>query len=330
MSFMNAWPAWVTILLVLALGVLCFDAWRKTRKTSTWLRRGLMVACVGIIGLTPAATIITEERISNAEYYFVVDLTGSMGAEDWNGEEQRLEGVKADMREIIEQNPGAQYSIIAFSSTATQQLPLTTDERAALSWLDTARRESTMYSQGSSINRPVEEVEKALARSFENDPQNVRVMLLFTDGESTNNRDSSADEPVEYESLAEYVDDGYVFGYGTTEGAPMLRTFAGEEEPGNYITDQSTGEPGISKLNEEALQEVASQLDIEYVHRTTPSGAGELVDDIPFEMIAGDGREERGSLNPVLWPVGLVLIALVGWELWYLTPKAVSLLRGTR
>src|SRR5699024_4821190 len=109
----------------------------KTQDTTTWERRALMVACIELLGLTPATKDITEERISNAEYYFIVDLTGSMAAEDYDGDGQRLDGVKADIRDIIEHNPGAQYSVIAFSSTATEQLPLTTDSRAVLAWLDT-------------------------------------------------------------------------------------------------------------------------------------------------------------------------------------------------
>lgn len=324
MTFLNSWPLWVTIPLALALIAVCVLGWRRSKDTATWIRRGLMGACVVLLGLTPATTIYTQEQASNAEYYFVFDLTGSMGAEDWNGHSQRIEGAKEDMRDIIEKNPGARYSIIGFSSTAAEQLPLTTDSRAVLSWLDTVHRESTLYSQGSSINRPVETLEKALASSAERNPQNVRVVLLFTDGESTNHVDSSSEDRADYTAIADYVDDGYVFGYGTTEGAPMLRSYGGEDE-NEYINDPATGQPGISKLNEEALTDVAEQLGIDYVHRTEPGGAGELVRDVPFEMIAGDGREERGVHNPILWPIGLALIVLVGWELWHLTPRLAAL-----
>ncbi|MEZ7898644.1 MAG: VWA domain-containing protein [Flaviflexus sp.] len=327
MTFEHAWPVWATLLVAVLFGTLCVLGWRRSKDTPTWIRRALMGLCVVLLGLTPASTIYTQEQISNAEYYFVIDLTGSMGAEDWNGESTRLEGAKADMRDIIEANPGAQYSIIAFSSTATSQLPLTTDSRAALSWLETARRESTLYSQGSSINRPADELEKALASSMERNPQNVRVVIMLTDGESTNHVESSRDDEPDYGGLADYVDDGYVFGYGTEEGAPMRRSYGGEDET-EYINDPQTGEPGISKIDEEALQLVAEQLDITYVHRTSPGGAGDLVSDIPVDMIAADGREERGIYNPMLWPIGLALIVLIGWELWYFTPKLAALRRG--
>lgn len=326
---MMAWPLWLTVLLALVLAAACIEGWRTSRDTATWVRRGLLVGCVALIGLTPAETITTEERISNAELYFVIDLTGSMAAEDYDGGDQRLDGVKADIEEIIEENPGAHYSVIAFSSTATEQLPLTTDSRALLSWLDTARRESTNYSHGSSINRPVDTLEAVLERSVENNPQNVRVTLFFTDGENTGTGQSDSDAGPDYGHLADLVDGGYVFGYGTREGGRMLRSNWGEELDGLYIQDPETGEDAISRLDEDNLTALADQLDITYVHRGSPGGAGELVSDIPFEMIAGDGREQRGALNPVLWPIGLAILALIGWELWYLTPKIASL-RGRR
>lgn len=328
MTFLYLWPWWTTIVLTVFLGALCFLGWKRTRDNGTWLRRALMVSCLALIGLTPATKVITEERISNAEYYFIIDLTGSMAAEDYNGDAQRLTGVKADITEIIEENPGAHYSVIAFSSTATEQLPLTTDSRAVLAWLDTARRESSDRSEGSSINRPRQELENVLTRSIDNNPQNIRVALFFTDGENTDNRSTSSDEAVQYEGLADMIDEGYVFGYGTEEGGPMLSSRWGIDEDFDYITDPATGDPAISYLDEENLAELADQLEIEYIHRGSPGGAGDLVASIPYDMIAGDGREERGALNPVLWPIGLALLALVGWELWYLSPKISSLRRA--
>jgi len=327
MTFMHMWPTWVVIPLALILAAVCVLGWRGSRDTATWTRRGLMVLCLLAIGLTPATTLVAEDRVSNAEYYFVVDLTGSMAADDYDGTRERLEGVRADMADIIEQNPGGRYSVIAFSSTATEQLPLTTDSRAVLAWLETARRESSNRSYGSSINRPRAELESALDRAAENNPQNVRIVLFFTDGENTDTRHSDSSENVDYESLGDRVDDGYVFGYGTAEGGRMLRSDWGESRDGEYIVDPATGQPAVSKIDEDNLRDLADQLDISYMHAESPGRAGELVRSIPVDSIAGDGRDERGTNNPLLWPLGLALIGLVGWELWHITPKIAALRR---
>lgn len=328
MTFMNLWPGWVTIPVATVLGAVCVLGWKTSRDSSTWIRRGLMVLALVLIGFTPATDVTSDERISRAEFYFIIDLTGSMAVEDYNGDEQRLTGVKEDVADIVEQNPGAQYSVIAFSSVATEQLPLTTDSRAVLAWLETARRESSNRSGGSSINRPRDELEKVLSRSAENNPQNVRVPLFFTDGENTDNLDASAEEKAEYAGLADLVDEGYVFGYGTEEGGTMRVSRWGDEDDDDYIIDPDTYEPAISRIDKENLQELADQLDLDYVHRTSPGGASDLVADIPYETIGGDGRQERGTRNPLLWPIGLALLGLVGWELWHITPVIASLRRS--
>lgn len=317
MTFALTW--WVFIPLSILLYGLCALAWRATRDGQTWLRRGLLVTGVLLLGLTPAHQTPVAERETNAEYFFIVDLTGSMAAQDYDGTEERLEGVRADITDIVDTNPGARYSIIAFSSTATEQLPLTTDARAVRSWVDAARRESTNYSAGSSLNRPRDALRDALERARDNNPQNVRIALFFTDGENTENTD------IDYGSVADLVDAGYVFGYGTEDGAPMLRSFWGEEDAGVYITDPETGEDAISRIDPENLRTLAEQLGLDYVHRTQPGGAGALVADIPTEIIAGDGR--RTIETPILWPIGLLLTGLVAWELWYLTPLIVSMRR---
>lgn len=326
MRLMMLWPWPVTLAVTVLLGALCVAGWRRSKDTATLLRRGLMVAAVAALGLTPASQISAEERVSNADLFFVVDLTGSMAAEDYNGTEQRLDGVKADMRDIIDANPGARYSVIAFSSTATEQLPLTTDSRAALAWLETARRESTNFSEGSSLARPAPVLEDALTRAAENNPQNVRIVLVFSDGEDT--ADSDAEDSADYGAMAGLVDDGFVFGYGTEAGGRMLSSSWGTEDRGRYIQDPETGTDAISRIDEDNLHALADQLGLDYVHRDAPGGAGELVAEIPVDLLAADGREDSGRLNPILWPIGLVLLGLVGWELWHLTPQIAALRRA--
>lgn len=324
MTLMMMWPWWATLAMTLSLAGLCVAGWRRSGDTATWVRRSLMVVAVALLGLTPATHITTQERASNADYFFVVDLTGSMAAEDFDGNEQRLTGAKADMSDIIAANPGGRYSVIGFSSTATEQLPLTTDSRAMLAWVETARRESTNFSQGSSLGRPAPVLKAALQRAAENNPENVRIVLFFSDGENT---DSEADE-VDYGSLADFVDDGVVFGYGTETGGPMLRSSWGTDDRGIYIEDPETAENAISRIDEENLRALADQLGIDYVHRDSPGGAGDLVASIPVDLIAADGRDDRRNLNPVLWPIGLALLGLVGWELWHLVPQVAALRRS--
>src|SRR5690625_5373028 len=73
------------------------------------------------------------------------------------------------MERIMEMTEGSRYSIIGFDSSATQQLPLTTDAGAAAAWIDTLETEPTAYSQGSNMDRPLTTLLTALTETRRDD-----------------------------------------------------------------------------------------------------------------------------------------------------------------
>ena len=136
------WPLWLTAAVVVPLLTICVVAAVRARRTGegtgrAWLRRGLMVGAVAVIALGPAVPTSTTTVTSNVELFFVVDRTGSMAAEDYDGDRPRLEGVRHDVTALVDAMPGSRYSVITFDSQAARQLPLTTDSRAVYSWADT-------------------------------------------------------------------------------------------------------------------------------------------------------------------------------------------------
>ncbi|MFY9262713.1 MAG: VWA domain-containing protein [Actinomycetaceae bacterium] len=334
MTFLHIIPWWVNLPLAVAGLVLCFLGWKAVRmrpgSARMWARRMTLVVVVALMGLTPATISYWERASTNLAIYFVVDATGSMAAEDYNGSSQRLEGVRADLVQIAESIPGARYSIIEFSSTATLQMPLTNDLRAVRSWADTYDREITDYSFGSDINRPVEELTAVLEQAALSRPDDVRIVFYFGDGESTNARKSSADAQPQFSGLAQYIDGGYVLGYGTAAGGQMLRKdYYDGVKPGDYIIDPGTGAPAVSIINEDALKTVAAQLEVDYEHRTAPGDVSHIAAVAqPTDEITEDG--ERPVYAPVIWPLAIILTLLLAWEIWELVPrvKAVRALGG--
>ena len=150
------WPVWlVALFLILGLGA-CFFCWNREKAShkgawKDWTRRGLMVVAVASIGAAPSVALPQEKTVRGANVFFVVDTTGSMNAEDYNGKKPRLEGVRADIRQIVSRIPGARYSIISFNSGAVRELPMTTDAAAVESWVQTVKPEQSSYSNGSSV-----------------------------------------------------------------------------------------------------------------------------------------------------------------------------------
>jgi len=320
------WPLWVTLLVfgpLLAL-TLIWAIKGQGRRRRDWLRRSGMIAALAVIALTPAIPDTRGVEVtSNAELYFVVDRTGSMAAEDYNGSEPRLEGVRADMVALTEEMAGSRYTIIGFDSQATQQLPMTTDARAVRSWAQTLTQEITAYSSGSAIDRPLDALHQSLVNAQERNPENVRLVFFLSDGENTEGSGSSG-EIGSFAELAPLVDGGAVLGYGSPDGGPM-RSYDGTDAsgPGSqapYIQDPETGQDAISMIDENSLRTVAAELGIDYSHRSAPDdGVADLVSDIDLQEIAADGRREQQVYTDVYWPAAAALALLLAWEAWDLT-----------
>jgi Ca-activated chloride channel family protein len=347
---------WLLLVLLPALGLAGWLALRAEASVRRrwWLRVAAVVALLGL-GLGPSLPRQTEQELGVAvEIFFVVDRTGSMAAEDWGDGAPRLDGVRQDVPALVAAVPGARYSVIAWDSEATRQLPLTTDARAVSAWSQTFQQEITAYSSGSLVDRPLTALTTALQGAAERNPSHVRLVFFLSDGEQT-----TEGEPASFEALAPLVDGGAVLGYGTTGGGPM-RSYDGSLDPvpdAPFILDGSGDDapPPISVIDEEALRTVADQLGVEYVHREGPdgarSGAGsggagsggtgstgteadaeltDLVDDLDAEQVAADGRRTQTTWTAVTWPFAVVLVGLLGAEVWWTVRSWTPLRRDRR
>lgn len=307
-------PLWASILLFVPLLVLCAVMLvRRPRQRLAWLRRALMVVLLAVVALRPVTLIDAEqtERM-NANVFFVVDRTGSMNAEDYADGEPRMDGVRADIEQIMGMTEGARFSIIAFDSSAASQLPLTTDAGAVRAWVETAGTEPTSSSRGSNIDRPLQALLRALSETSTEDPDSSILVYFLSDGENTDDRESESFAPA-----AVMIDGGAVLGYGTAEGGPMRAAGAGTD--GEYITDAS-GVRGISRIDEEQLQAVADQMDVPYLHRTLPGEPIEgTMDGITLRPVPTTSRAQVPSFEDWYWVAAIPLAALFIWELGAMT-----------
>ena len=299
----------------------------------------------------------TEEYEAQADVYFVVDTTTSMAAEDFDGDDTRLSGVKDDMLALAEEFPGTRLSIITFASTAATVMPLTTDHAAFASAVDVLAPENSLNSKGSSITDAGDELEKRMSANDEDRPENKNVVFYFGDGEQTVSQD-----PDPWASFASGIDSGAVFGYGTAEGGKMRQTqpFGSEagigdtgdgNQPGlgdsdddsedggsddngsegEYVQDQD-GNPGISKIDETNLKQIASDLGVDYHHR---DGSGEIssvytAPEFDQALVKKDGRT---TVDEYFWVPLILVFAWIAVELVfgvreYLRLKAITPRRG--
>lgn len=322
MNFQYLIPAWLLAVIgVAGLAFIVLGVMDGRDRLVSWLRRTLMLLMVIAMGLAPAVAVKTTSTTSNLAVYFVIDATGSMAAEDYNGSEQRLEGVRADALAVVQSLPSAHYAIVEYSSIATQQLPLTSDKQAVATWLEVYDRELTDYSAGSSINRPVETVVDVVERMAQSNPEYVPIVILMTDGESTDASDSSRGEAPEFGSWSGLFDGGMVLGYGTEQGGKMERNDSWSIES-EYIEDPNGGD-AISRADLGALTTIADQIGVPFYHRTSPGGIDEIVGAIDADTLLEEATDEN-YYSPVIWPFAIVFALLMAWEIAHLVPHLRS------
>ncbi|MDP9806494.1 Ca-activated chloride channel family protein [Trueperella bonasi] len=321
MNFQFLIPAW----LLAAIGVfgtifIVLGAIKDRRRILAWLRRAGMLLAVIAMGLAPATQLTVTTSTSNLAVYFVIDATGSMAAEDYGPDRQpRVEGVRADALALMEELPSAHYAIIEYSSTASQQLPLTSDKNAVATWLEVYDREPTDYSGGSSMNRPVELVAEIVGR--QTDPTQVPIIVLMTDGESTDTSSSSRDEQPDFSSWKGLFQGGMVLGYGTEEGGRMLKHHLWSQDE-EYIRDPAGGD-AISRIDINALNTVAQQIGVPFFHRTAPGGMEEIAETIGAQALLSQSDEQQ-TYSPTIWPCATVFALLTAWEIAHLIPQVRS------
>ena len=310
----------VFLLILLFTPVLALTVWLLVRAIRTpapgaagplmWALRIVMLLAVFGMLLRPGIPGGTSQTLAtDTDIIIVLDTTASIAAEDWNGSEQRLEGVRADVQSIVEEYPGARFSLITFDASAQQRLPLTTDTTALISAVEIVRPEVTVQSKGSSISIASTMLQDVLSAAAESAPDRSRMVFYLGDGEQT-----ISDEPDSFSGSAAYVDGGAVFGYGTSDGGPMRITTGSFDAPDGgdeYIEYQ--GQQALSVVDDANLQAIGADLGIPYLLRSADT-AIELPE-APTTTTDYAASGEVGNIIELYWIFALVIIAALGIEI---------------
>ena len=307
----------VPLLVIVAIALLAVAVIGLVRAASrgvrlSWALRVLMIVLLVVIAIRPAIPGTDQGPTARGglEVYFAVDTTSSMAAEDYNGAETRLSGVKADIAAIAEELAGAQFSLVTFDSASVQRVPLTSDATALSSAVSVLTQEVTVYSQGSSVDEPVEVLTSILSDSQSKNPGNERVLFYLGDGEQTNGA-----APGSFAELAPYLTGGGVLGYGTAEGGRMLEFdgFADDFSQLDYIQDttQSPATDALSIIDETQLGVIAQELGVTYTHRTMPDSVADVLTGIDVGDLEVEEGEPAGPFE-LYWifaiPLGLLML----------------------
>ncbi|MDQ2757326.1 MAG: VWA domain-containing protein [Actinomycetota bacterium] len=305
------WP--LPLLLVAVAGVLIWwpaGTSEAPQPLLGQLRRSGAVILLLVAALRPGLPGGSVTLAStDLDVFFVVDTTSSMVAQDYDSHRPRLDGARADVAAIAADLPGSRFSLLTFDHETVTRLPLTTDSQALTTAMEVLQVETSSYSQGSSITVAGPDLDATLQRDRQAHPDRARVVFYLGDGEQT-----ASGQPTPFELGADLVAGGAVLGYGTSQGGQMKETGTGRD---GFVTDPTTGAPAVSTIDEPALQDIARQLSLPYLHRTSPRDAP-VLDAVrldPSGVLSPTSSSSASGRLELCW-VALLLLALVAaWEL---------------
>lgn len=303
------------LMLVLVLAFIITTTVVSKLRLLSAIRRALIAValfCVAIGPSTFGPAVRTVLNSSN-DIFIVLDTTGSISAEDYNGDSTRLEGMRGDVARIVEHFAGARFTLISFDIVPLVRLPLTRDVNAITSAMEVVQPEMTLYSHGTTVSAARELLANSLEAAEDQYPEHRRIVFYLGDGEQT-----AATSPESFDDSAQYTNAGMVLGYGTEEGGRMLSNaglYADDSDEKEYILDRSTYpyEEALSTIDEDNLRDIADELGISYVHRTEP-GPIPGIDAIEDTADESQTTLEARTVVPLYWVFALAAFALLLWE----------------
>ncbi len=187
-----------------------------------------------------------EKIIASATYsqaVIAVDVSNSMLAQDFKP--NRLESAKIMINMLLSQSSQQRLGLIAFTSKAYLQCPITTDT-LALKNLTKSFSTANMPVQGTSLSAALELASQMLAPY-----SGKKAVVLLTDGEDHFPQDIQHAVSVARENEINVI----AVGIGNPEGELIpIQTPQGKE----YKKDKK-GNPVLTKLNEKVLKDLALQ-----------------------------------------------------------------------
>ncbi len=268
------------IIPVWLMGIVCVLLLILKRKGAfNYVRQILMVVLLFVVNLRIMIPDGEHTAVkANVDVLFVVDNTISMLAEDYDGDNRRMDAVKKDCEYIMQELSGASFSVVSFSNDVQRLTPYTSDADITMQAFASLNGQKELYARGTSINAALSYMKETL----DTERDTYQVVFFISDGEIT-----KEGETLELsEDIAQYIEHGAVLGYGTEEGGPMkVAPYMGAEEEYLEYYDYDEGYvKGISKIDEDNLKDIAEYMEVEYVHMEKQSAINDVLSDIQNAM----------------------------------------------
>lgn len=287
----------------------------KRKGIISFIRQIIIVALVFMINLR--ISIPTGEVIvygSEIDILFVVDNSISMLAEDYEGKDgtiRRIDAVKDDVEKIVNDFDGARYALITVTDTAQYQIPYTYQGDTVVRAVDALQGPTIMNASGTNFNESIKvilDVVENKDKYYESsEEERVQIIFFFSDGEQL------SDEKLKsFDKLCEYIDGGYVFGYGTKDGGDIYVKYDYYSSPELFTYyDNNWNEQVVRPaIDEKSLEKIAEDMGLEYAHMTKPKQIKDITAEIIEKVGSGEiSREDHkgDGYTEIYWMFALAL-----------------------
>ncbi len=283
-------PIWLMsiICIILCVIIIYNRPIRKINKKKHRINLVIKMAIVALLFVINLRFMIPNgESValnSDLNILFVIDTSVSMRALDYNGTKERFEGVINDCCYIVDELASSKFSIITFGDTEKKLIPFTADTDMVQAELKSIRLENDLYAKGSSMNLVKDRLESTLKKEKEKQSENSKFVVFFiSDGEITKESEVLGS----FSSIAPYISNGAVMGYGTLAGGKMLRSNYTNSPSSDYIyyyDDSYKKVTAISKLDENNLKSIATDLGIDYIQMSKTTNIDYKLSNIKQQM----------------------------------------------
>lgn len=268
-------PLFIAVpVLLIVLVLYIFGVCRKSTKIRYKVLSVIRITIIIVLAFLSNLRIMDKKydaqvEMKNLDVLFVVDTTISMWAQDYGGSHERMEGVQYDAENIIDELSGSNFGLIRFDNRSQILAPFTQDHESVKDAFSTIKEPDIHYARGSSLNVCYDDLESLLLSSNQKD-ERLTILFFISDGEITDESTLQS-----FKELEDYVDAGAVLGYGTKTGGVMEYG-----SYGNYVKDPETNKNAVSQIDEDNLKQIASDLDIDYIHMNNYSNVAYLIESI--------------------------------------------------
>lgn len=250
-------------------------------------------------------TEVVEAQGAFAQTVIAVDVSASMRAQDLKPD--RLDNAKSMLRMLVSNLKDERIGIIAFTSQAYVQCPITTDEDA-LDYFINSLKPDMLPVPGTSLAAPVALAARMLAKY-----PGQKALILLTDGEDHTPKELQSAQDTALKNQIRII----AIGIGTKEGTLIPAKTDASGRILEYKKDKD-GKTVVSKLDEKTLLELAQSTGGAYIAYTTPAQVAAQVESAVKGLDRSLSRMAARAAykNRYGFAVLLALMGLSGYLLW--------------